>query len=160
VQVHVVFKRLLNVSYIESGCHMAGMFVQLKVAVQEVLKQRCCQVSTRQRLTTHGFAATEKESQCIAVQPAVYTCSDKQHFCGAYQLQKHHEDGAVANPPPPGKVLAQEACHHRAPWALLQVQTTGLGQRRSKVLVNQVVVKGRVEGGHSAHHLAHSKPRA
>jgi hypothetical protein len=38
-------------------------------------------------------------------------------------LQLHHVDGAVANPPPPGKVLAQEACHHRAPWALLQVQT-------------------------------------
>jgi hypothetical protein len=39
-------------------------------------------------------------------------------------LQLHDVDGAVANPPPPGKVLAQEACHHRAPWALLQVQTT------------------------------------
>jgi hypothetical protein len=37
-QVHVVSKRLLNVSYIESGCHMAGMFVQL---LWRLLCKRC-----------------------------------------------------------------------------------------------------------------------
>jgi hypothetical protein len=69
-------------------------------------------------------------------------------------LQLHHVDGTLPRPPPPGRVFVQEARHHRAPGAVLQVQTTAWvkGSQRcwSKVLVNgagqrcwsMVLVKG------------------